>query len=625
MVDFCVYFLYRAALALIIALPLGAVFSLGEFLGFLAWIALPNYRRLARRNVQIALGEKITSTAKRRLVRRHFQRLGANLLSGMKLNSMPLSEVAALIATEGVDEVHRHLRAGRPVVLVLSHLGNWELFAQILPHYFSYAPLSTVYQKLGNRRIDDFVRQQRARFGVRLFDRSEGFQEAIALLRSGGMIGILSDQHSGDHGLWTPFFGRLASTSPLPGLLCKRTGAALIAASLYTDGRARWRMIFTPALDQPNDSVESLAARTNAAIESEIRRAPEDWFWVHNRWKTPRPNWLLSKYKRGVFVPEDATALQPFRILIRASNWLGDSIISMPAIRAIKRGRPDAHVTLLAPGKTAAVWRLLPEVDAVISLGKMSLLGVGRLLRRQKLFDAGIVFPNSLRSALELWLGGVRRRVGYAGHRRRWLLHQVVQPIERAGPPPHQVEHYLDLARSLGVDATAGEIALAEPRPATSAVPRFGLCPGAEYGPAKRWLPERFAETAAAIGGHWILFGTARDEEIGAQIAAILGEACSNRIGQTTLEELIEELQQCALLLTNDTGTMHLATLLGVPVTAVFGSTEPRLTGPLGKKSVVVRRQVECSPCFLRECPLDFRCMKAVSVGEVVNATNLSS
>ncbi|MBA3834147.1 MAG: hypothetical protein H0X34_20100, partial [Chthoniobacterales bacterium] len=202
MADFCVYFLYRAALVLIIALPLGAVFALGEFLGFLAWMALPNYRRLARRNVQIAFGDETTGTQKGRLVRRHFQRLGANLLSGMKLNSMPLPEVAALVATEGVDDVHRHLRAGRPVVLALSHLGNWELFAQILPHYFGYAPLSTVYQKLGNRRIDDFVRQQRARFGVELFDRSEGFKEAIGLLRSGGMIGILSDQHAGDHGLW---------------------------------------------------------------------------------------------------------------------------------------------------------------------------------------------------------------------------------------------------------------------------------------------------------------------------------------------------------------------------------------------------------------------------------------
>jgi lipopolysaccharide heptosyltransferase II len=152
----------------------------------------------------------------------------------------------------------------------------------------------------------------------------------------------------------------------------------------------------------------------------------------------------------------------------------------------------------------------------------------------------------------------------------------------------------------------------------------LGLCPSAEYGPAKRWLPERFAEVAAAISAHspvqWILFGTEGDAAIGETIAASLGDNCVNRIGQTTLEQLIDELRGCRLLLTNDTGTMHLAALLGVPVVAIFGSTEPRLTAPLGDNHVILRHQVECSPCFLRECPIDFRCMKAVSTQEVVDA-----
>ncbi|MGH8095556.1 MAG: lipopolysaccharide heptosyltransferase II [Chthoniobacterales bacterium] len=626
MVDFCVYLFYRLALGLITALPVRFVFFVGRSLGFLAWLLLPNYRRLARRNVEIAFGEEKSATEKGRIVRRHFQFLGANLLSGMKLNAMPLEQVAPLVATEGTADVHGQLRVGRPVVLVLSHLGNWELFAQILPHHFGYTRLSTVYQKLGNRFLDRFVRQQRARFGVELFDRSEGFAEAIRLLRGGGMIGILSDQHAGDHGMWTPFFGRLASTSPLPGLLCKRTGAVLIAASLFTDAPGKWRMTFSSPGDCPNDSVEALTAQTNAMIANEIRRAPEDWFWVHNRWKTPRPNWLLSKYKRGLYLPPTLPQkdLKPFRILIRASSWLGDSVISVPAVRAIKRGRPDAHLTLLAPEKIAAVWRLTPEVDTVLALGKKSLWSALRLLKREPDFDVGIVFPNSFRAALELWLAGIPRRVGYSGHGRRWLLNQVVSSAERSGPPPHQVEHYLDLARSLGVDAEVGEIALPRPARSISVARRNGLCPGAEYGPTKRWLPDRFAEVAAAVGGEWVLFGTAKDEEVGAQIAAALGNGCLNLIGKTTLEELIEELRKCRLLLTNDTGTMHLATLLGVPVVAVFGSTEPRLTGPLGARNQAVRHQVECSPCFLRECPLDFRCMKAVNVEEVVAAVQES-
>jgi heptosyltransferase-2 len=120
----------------------------------------------------------------------------------------------------------------------------------------------------------------------------------------------------------------------------------------------------------------------------------------------------------------------------------------------------------------------------------------------------------------------------------------------------------------------------------------------------------------------WILFGTSADAERGAAIESALGSKCVNRVGQTTLEQLIAELGECALLLTNDTGTMHLATLLGIPVVALFGSTEPRLTGPLGTGHTVIRHQVECSPCFLRECPIDFRCMTAITVDEVVAAVS---
>jgi lauroyl/myristoyl acyltransferase len=254
--------------------------------------------------------------------------------------------------------------------VALSHLGNWELFAQVFPRDFGYVRNGTVYQQLGNRYIDAHVRQQRARAGVELFERRQGFNKAIELLRSGGVLGILSDQHAGDHGLWTPFFGRLASTTPLPALLAKRTGAGVVTAAVYTDGPARWRMIFSQRADAPADSVPVLTAKVNGAIAEQIRRAPEDWFWVHNRWKTPKPNFLLTQYKRGMYLPADmpASDLKPFRILIRATNWLGDSVISAAAVRAIKRGRPDAHITVAAPAKIAAVWKLIPEVDEVLAI-----------------------------------------------------------------------------------------------------------------------------------------------------------------------------------------------------------------------------------------------------------------
>jgi lipopolysaccharide heptosyltransferase II len=233
-----------------------------------------------------------------------------------------------------------------------------------------------------------------------------------------------------------------------------------------------------------------------------------------------------------------------------------------------------------------------------------------------------ILLPQSLRAALEAWLSGIPRRAGYRGHHRAWLLNQIVRQRTDAGRITHQADKYMRIARDAGAEAGAPCLT-ADARPLAGA-DKIALCPGAEYGPAKRWLPDRFAAAAAAVSAQhrvqWILFGTANDAAAGAEVAAALGEHCVNRIGQTSLDELIAELRTCRLLLTNDTGTMHLAALLGLPTVSIFGSTEPRMTGPLGAGHLVLRHHVECSPCFLRECPIDFRCMKAIGVEEVTAA-----
>src|SRR5215831_391842 len=634
MLDFVVYLLYRAGLAVAATLPLPVLFAFGQFLGVCAWIFSGKYRRLATRNLEIAFANEKSPRELRQLVRRHFCRLGANLLGSAKLTQMPPEKILQRVEVKNIEAMASEFRAGVPVVLILSHLGTWEVFAQLMPKFVGFVRNASVYQGLGNPFIDEHVRRTRSQTGLELFDRHDGFEPVIELLRSGGGVGVLSDQHAGDHGVWTPFFGRLASTSPLPALLAKRTRAALIAAGVYTTGAARWRMVFTVRFDQTGASVAVLTSKINQVIEQQIRRAPEDWFWVHNRWKTPEPKFLLTNYKRGIYLPPGISArdLKPFRILIRSSNWLGDAVMSGTAVRAIKSGRPDVHVTIAAPQKIAPMWKVIPEVDAIIPLPDTSLPSVVRLLKQQMPFDVAILFPNSLRVALETWSSGIPRRVGYRGHWRSWLVNQIVREPRKPGPPEHHSLRFLRIALQCGAEtANAQHPTLDAQRPtgyqlsALDSQPlKIGLCPGAEYGLAKRWLPERFAEAAEKItaqsSAQWILLGTKNDAAVGEQIAAAIGDHCVNRIGQTTLEQLIAELRRCSLLLTNDTGTMHLAALLGVPVVAVFGSTEPRLTGPLGNRHVILRHHVECSPCFLRECPIDFRCMKALSADKVAAA-----
>src|SRR2546430_2414170 len=215
MLEHLVYLIYRAGFALIGLLPLRAAFALGNALGLCAWLVLGKYRRPGFHHIDLALGAEKAPRETRCLVRHHLQRLGANLLAGLKLAAMPLDKARANVRIENADAAHRELRSGRAVVFILGHIGNWELQAQVFPAAIGYVRNSTVYQPLKNRYIDKHVRTLRGRAGVELFDRNEGFQRAIELLRGGGAIGILSDQHAGDQGLWVPFFRSEEHTSEL--------------------------------------------------------------------------------------------------------------------------------------------------------------------------------------------------------------------------------------------------------------------------------------------------------------------------------------------------------------------------------------------------------------------------
>src|SRR6478672_5329547 len=564
MVDYAVYLFYRIGTGLLGLLSLPLAFAIGQMGGVIAWLVLPQYRKLALRNVRIAFAGELSEKQMRRIVRRHFQQLGANLLCSVKFPRMSMEKILQRVRIEHLEYIENCFRKKRPVVLFLSHIGSWEFCTRLFPHFLRGHRTATIYQRIRNPHIDRHVREVRSRFGLEVFERGEGFGKAIELLRNGGGVGILMDQHAGDGGLWTPFFGRLASTTPLPALLARRTRAKLIGFAVHTDGFARWRAVAETPIEGVSESIEKLTVCSNEILEKQVRGSPEDWFWVHNRWKTPRPNLLLSRYKRGVFLPEK-TRLKPFRILIRSSNWLGDAAMSVPAVRAIKGGRPDAHLTVAVPEKLAPFWKIVSGIDEVIVLPSKSVFVTARLFRQKPPFDVAILFPNSLRSALEVFLAGIPRRVGLTGHLRRWLLNQGPRKTFSRGIS-HQTYKYLELATTVGAKVTP-QFPAANPIKSRRDHFKFALCPGAEYGPAKRW--PRFAEVAEEISERfpvrWILFGTAGDGAVGLEIAEKLGGKCVNRIGQTTLGELIDELSACDLLLTNDTGTMHLAALLRVP------------------------------------------------------------
>ena len=619
MADRLVYIIALAAVNIVRRLPLSACFLLGQAVGALMWLILPGYRRLARENLSLAFAGEKSASAIRALTFKHFTTLGANAVCAFKIPAVAQDDIQKIAAIENLDRIRTNIASSRPVVLAINHIGNWELYAQLV-FQVPEARFGTVYQSLRNALVDDLVNRDRRRLGVATFDRKKGFNAAISLLREPGIVGVLVDQNAGDAGIWTPFFNRLCSTSPLAATLAMRTDAAVIPVAIYTDGFARWKVVLSEEIPWSPDQPEKLTADINAALERQIRVSPQDWFWVHNRWKMPWPNFLTATAKRGTFLPPDSNNLQPFRIVLRSPNWLGDAVMCLESARAFKTSRPDVRLAVLAPAKLAGFWQRIPEVDEVISFSKRdSVFSVAGKLRGR--FDAAVLFTNSFRSALEVWMAGIPRRAGFEGHFRKSLLNQLIPPPKKKlRQPEHHADRYWRIASRCG--AAAPPPLRPQWNPPKGAIV-IGLCPGAEYGPAKRWPAKRFREVVDRINSHvacrWVIFGTAADTGLAQSIAAGLPNV-TDLTGKTTLEELMNALSGLSALLTNDTGTMHLADFLGVPLVAVFGSTEPAFTGPRGPRSRVARQQVECSPCFLRDCPLDFRCMNEISTGTVADA-----
>jgi heptosyltransferase II len=611
-----VYWLYLGLGAAFLGLPLPWTFRIGRAIGLLVWAILPGYRDLARRNLARAFPEWDSKQIDQ-CVRTHFQTLGANFLCAFVLTQKSWEETRKYFDVGDYQRVAGEMDQTSSVVALVPHIGSWELMVTV-PNWAPRSKFGVVFQRLRNRLIDEHVRKFRGMSGVELLDRSEGFNRGITILKEGGIVAVLSDQHAGDKGVWVPFFGRLASTTPLPALMAKKARSRICWGVVQTVGVARWRLATRFEDFSPEASIEEITAVLNEHLEEKVRENPADWFWVHDRWKIPSPRFLLREYKRGFYLPETPGKLKPFRIVIRSSNWLGDAVMSVEAVRRIKRGRPDAAVTILAKRNLVDFWESIPEVDAVIPIERND--GVFAVAYKLKgKFDVAILLPNSPRSGLEAWLAKIPRRVGYRRPWRDFFLNQFIPEPAPPQPVRHHSTAYLKVAERIGAD-------MAEPLPPMAVnVPdplTLGLCAGAEYGPAKRWL--HFGEAAQILserhGIRWLIFGTAKEQALGEQIASALGPAGINLVGQTTLSQLMNELSRCRALLTNDTGTMHLAAHLGVPTIALFGSTEPALTGPVGDGHTVIRHHVECSPCFLRECPIDFRCMNRITVAEVVDA-----
>ncbi len=327
--------------------------------------------------------------------------------------------------------------------------------------------------------------------------------------------------------------------------------------------------------------------------------------------------------------------------MIRGTNWIGDVVMTLPAITAVREAYPEARISILVKPWVADLLRISPDVDEVIVYERPGVHeGIGGLFRlvrelKTKKFDMAILLQNAIEAAIIAWLARIPVRAGYnTDGRGIFLTHSAIRSKEILRV--HQVEYYLGMLKALGLGAGRKDVRLLigeeekafsdrilKERGIAEASLLIGLAPGATYGPAKRWYPERFASVADRLierfSARVLLFGSAGDHEVARSIQGKARNALVDLTGETTLREAISLIARCRLFVSNDSGLMHVAGALGTPTVAIFGSTNPLTTSPVGQKSIVITKNVDCSPCLKKTCPTDFICMDLITTDEVYN------
>jgi len=327
------------------------------------------------------------------------------------------------------------------------------------------------------------------------------------------------------------------------------------------------------------------------------------------------------------------------KVLIRSANWVGDAVMSLPAIDSLRLSLPGAEISILAKPWVAEIFQGNRGVDRVILYQSPGVhQGVGgkwRLAKQLKKegFDLAVLIQNAFEAALISLMAGIPRRAGYNTDGRTLLLNHPV-PVGQKVKSGHQVDYYLGLIRSLGFQ-TANRIPslkVSKERQKEAAQTLnslgigereriVGISPGATFGSAKQWFPERYGELAARIYRNFtqriLIFGSRSDQKVAAQVHQKAQVPMIDLTGTTTLAQAMALIARCRLFVTNDSGLMHVAAALGIPLIAIFGSTDPGKTSPLGNLCRVLRKPVACAPCLKTECPEDRRCMGLIPVDEV--------
>ncbi len=559
--------------------PLRVWCRLGRMVGLLAWLGLPKYRRLVRRNMKILFNGQKTLGELDTLVKENFQTIFCNFIASAKAATMSDRELAPYFTIVGKENIIRSLEEnGKGVICVIAHMGNWELLARIRGNFTEVSRFGSMYRELDNPLIEDRWHRRREKSGCEMFGRkTSSFANSTRILRDNGMLGILCDQNAGNFGIQVPYYGKMASTTNLPALLQRRTGAVLHPVTVRTTSLGNWEVSFGPEIPVGNrgKDIPDTTAKINAVLSGIGIQSPADGFWMHNRWKqeavVPRGEAiaeLTSDYGRPFI---------PFRLIAALPSRLEEGLLFLIIMRCILRARRDAEWVVLCPPGQAGFWASLPEVvSAVPKEGDWKASLAAENETTASTFDVGYMMdddsavPAALRGMCSAYLRGLRGEHPFFARDRGGVVPE--------GPPGHRLDDYAAFLKLSFLNVPL------EPfyTPVRTSVPPetapVMICPFSPQGRQAEWTRDGWAALISSLSASCILAVGEEDRDCAERLAEELGVPCV----AAPLSELHEEFGKARLVVGVDGWATHLAAHAGTPTLTLFSTRSPERWAPLG-------------------------------------------
>lgn len=616
------YWGYKALCAVLRITDIRLVAAGGKGIGYLVWACSPSRRAIVARNLRIAVDPMLRADKLGPMVRRNMVRTTMNLVCSIKTGLLTDKEEARAIRMEGADTFRDHGINGHCVISCIPHAGNWEILARIRPHFKEVEHFSSMYRRLSNPLLERMIYESRTRFGCEMYSKEDGLRAVLKLARTGGLMGVLSDQFT-QEGLFLPYFGKVTGVTPLPSLLYKRCKGKGHLFSVFTrnTGLGRWDAVLGRMIELPEgcETQADITMQVNLALEKCQKENILDGFWMHHRWKCT-----------NVFAPEQPAEVAaaaapyirlPFRMIVAVPESFEEAVLTIPLLKTLKRSRSDAQITLLCPQAQEEFWKTQNYVTFINTTDDAATLAV-RMDADDEQYKYGpydILFMLStnvkvMRAMQQFRPMHVSGFVDNPVFRKVPLSRRDTKvPAAHCDKPRHRAEDFLYMATKGHLLSTEG-IPMTDPESGNAEVTGNLIAPFSTLSATDTWAESKWAQLTKTLPGNTVLLALEQDRAAAEAMAERLGIPCT----VCKPHEVAKHTGPNCRLYAVDGLLPQLAALAGTPCTVIMANRLADRYIPLGNGHRAVFDHKPDYPCYGKDCDKRTNATADISVADVL-------